>query len=80
MVLNLNQWRMLLEENRINSYDYFSVYEKNIKLNTIYNMKDILIIYTELAQCSIDLERLEKDNFEMMLKLQKLKSDITTKF
>lgn len=43
-------------------------------------MNDILIIYSELANISIDIERLDNEIFESLERLQKLKSDITTKF
>lgn len=38
------------------------------------------IIYKEIVQCSIELGHLEEDNFNLMLKLKKLKSDILTMF
>lgn len=43
-------------------------------------MKEILKLYTELANISIDIERLDNSIFESLEKIQNIKSDILTKF
>lgn len=43
-------------------------------------MNETLKLYSELANISIDIERLDNNIFESLEKIQKLKSDITTKF